>query len=254
MEKITSRNNPKIKYACSLKKLSVSKSEGKVLAEGVRLCEDAALNGISIEACFVTESLAGSSECEYIIGKSKYTYIIENHVAEKLSDTKNPQGVFCVCELKNSAEKIDYSGKYIFLENLRDPGNLGTVIRTAEAFGMSGVIVNGCCSAFSQKALRASMGAAFRFPVIEAENKIDFLNDALNNGMSLYAAVPDAAAEDVSVLTGKNACIVAVGNEGDGLSEELISLCKPVTIHMSGRAESLNAAQAATVLMYEITK
>ena len=72
--------------------------------------------------------------------------------------------------------------------------------------------------------------------------------------MSLYAAVPDASAEDVSAISGKDACIVAVGNEGDGLSEELISISEPVTIHMAGRAESLNAAQAATVLMYEITK
>ena len=254
MEKITSRNNPKIKYACSLKKLSFSKSEGKVLAEGVRLCEDAALNSIPIESCFVTEALAGSGECEYIMKKSKYTYIIESHVAQKLSDTKNPQGIFCVCALKKAKEKIDYSGEYIFLENLRDPGNLGTVIRTAEDFGMSGVIVSGCCSAYSQKALRASMGAAFRFPVIEAESKIEFLSNAKNNGMSLYAAVPDASAEDVSAISGKDACIVAVGNEGDGLSEELISISEPVTIHMAGRAESLNAAQAATVLMYEITK
>lgn len=254
MEKITSRNNPKIKYACSLKKMSVSKSEGKVLAEGVRLCKDAAINGVEIESCFITEELSGNEECKYIIDKSKYTYIIENHVAEKLSDTKNPQGVFCVCVLGSNDEKIDYSGRYIFLENIQDPGNLGTVLRTAEAFAMSGVIVCGCCSAYNRKALRASMGAAFRFPVIEAENKIVFLENAIKNGMSFYGAVPDSSAEDVSVISGKKSSIVAVGNEGDGLSEELISLSRKITIHMAGRAESLNAAQAATVLMYEMTK
>lgn len=254
MEKITSRNNPKIKYACSLKKAAVSKSEGKVLAEGVRLCSDAALNGIEIETCFVSEELAGSEQCKYIMDKSKYTYIIESHVAGKLSDTKNPQGIFCVCALSQANAPIDYSGRYIFLENLRDPGNLGTVIRTAEAFGMSGVIIDGCCSPYSPKALRASMGAAFRIPLTETENKTGFLTDAKKNGMNLYAAVPDSSAEDVGKIRAEKSCIVAVGNEGDGLSEELISLCKKVTIHMAGRAESLNAAQAATVLMYEITK
>ena len=254
MDKISSRNNPKIKYACSLKRMSVSNSESKVLAEGVRLCSDAALNGVEIETCFITEELLGTDECKYIIDKSKYTYIIENHVAGKLSDTKNPQGVFCICALEKANAKIDYSGRYIFLENLRDPGNLGTVLRTAEAFGMSGVIVSGCCSAYSQKALRASMGAAFRFPVIEAENKMEFLDDIIKNGMSFYGAVPDSSADDVSALTGKKACVVAVGNEGEGLSEELMEISRKITIHMAGRAESLNAAQAATVLMYEMTK
>ena len=143
------------------------------------------------------------------------------------------------------------NGKYIYLENLQDPGNLGTVIRTAEAFGLSGAIVRAGCDVFSPKALRASMGAAFRLPLIEDDGSV--LQDALSKGMHLYCAVVDAAAADSALLRGKSGVITAVGNEANGLCEETVRLGTPVTIHMAGRAESFNASQAATVLMYEMS-
>lgn len=254
MEKITSRNNPKIKYACSLKKSAARNEEKLLLAEGLRLCRDAAENGVNIEQCFLTEQLASSPECENIINVSKHTYIIDGHIAEKLADTKNPQGIFCVCEMPKAQEKIAFEGKYIFLENLRDPGNLGTVIRTAEAFGLSGAVLFGCCDAYSPKVLRASMGAVFRFPLIEVSDETEFINSALQGGMELFCAVVNPDAEDVKVLEGKKGVITAVGNEANGLCENILSFGRNITVHMAGRAESFNASQAATILMYEMSK
>ena len=156
MEKITSRNNEKIKYACSLKKSGTRKSEGKLLAEGLRLCLDAARNGVEIETCFVLEKELANERVKPILSAAKSVFIIEEHIALKLADTKNPQGIFCVCTPAPSEKIIDAEGKYILLENIADPGNLGTAIRTAEAFGLSGAILKGCCDVFAPKALRAS--------------------------------------------------------------------------------------------------
>ena len=252
MERITSRNNEKIKYACALKKAAVRSAEGKLLAEGLRLCADAAANGVAIESCFITEKLLQNEAAKPVLEAAQAVYRIDEPVAEKLADTKNAQGIFCVCSYKEPVTEIAPEGRYILLENLQDPGNLGTAIRTAEAFGLSGAVLCGCCDAFSPKALRASMGAAFRFPLI-ADEEGTLLQEALCKGMHLYCAVVDGDAQDVKVLRGKTGIITAVGNEANGLSEKLRALGQPVTIHMSGRAESLNASQAATVLMYEMT-
>ena len=254
MEKITSRTNPKIKYACSLKKSNVSKAERKVLCEGLRLCEDIAGNGVFIETAFITESAFNTAKCGNIIDKSKYTYIVDEAVADKLSDTKNAQGIFVVCALPEMKSELLFSGKYIFLENIGNPGNLGTIIRTAEAFGLSGAVISGSCNPFSSKAVRASMGAVFRFPIIETEDKLSFIENAIKNGMKFYCAVVDSSADDISKIQSEGGVIAAVGNEANGLSDEILALGEALTIHMSGRAESLNASQAATVIMYELSK
>jgi len=251
MEKITSRNNPKIKYACSLKN---DRNSVFVLAEGLRLCEDAARNQVAIESCFVSQKMAQSAACVSVLQASAQCYEITDSVCDKLADTKNPQGIFCICKKPQVRTQVEPAGKYLLLENVRDPGNFGTMLRTAEAFGLSGIIAGGCCDPFGAKAMRASMGAVFRFPVIETENAPAFLQEAKRKGMSLYCSVVDSAAADVVTLAGKSGIITAVGNEANGLSEEILALGTPVTIHMAGRAESFNASQAATVLMYEMSK
>ena len=251
MERITSRNNAKIKYACSLKK--AARESAFVLAEGLRLCEDAAQNGVEIDTCFLTEALAKDVRGAHIAAAAAQSYLIDTPVCEKLTDTKNPQGIFCVCKKPHFDAQVDVHGKYLFLENIRDPGNFGTMLRTAEAFGLSGVITYGCCDAFSSKAMRASMGAVFRFPIIEA-GTLDYLDTLTAAGMQLFCAVVAGQAEDVRVLAGKSGVITAVGNEANGLSEALIARGTRITIPMAGRAESFNASQAATVMMYEMSK
>ena len=253
MECITSRNNEKVKYACSLKKTGAQGTDA-VLAEGLRLCADAAANGVEMETCFLTAKWQGNPEVQKIIAASRSVYLIEEHISDKLADTKHPQGVFCICRKPTAVHTIDTKGKYLFLENTRDPGNFGTMMRTAEAFGLSGIMAYGCCDAFSPKVMRASMGAVFRFPVIEVADENDFLAGLTAAGMQLYCSVVEPDAADVSVLSGKQGIITAVGNEANGLSESIITRGTRITIHMSGRAESFNASQAATVMMYEMSK
>ena len=251
MDKITSRSNPKIKYACSLKN---NYTGDFLLAEGLRLCRDAAQNGVPIRTCFLSEKMLESGACAEILAASEETYCISESVCDKLGDTKNPQGVFCICRKPATEHTVNTGGKYLFLENVRDPGNFGTMLRTAEAFGLSGIMAAGCCEVFAPKVLRASMGAVFRFPVIKAENAGAFLSDCISKGMHLYCAVVDSAAADVAVLEGKSGIIAAVGNEANGLSGAMLALGESFTIHMAGRAESFNASQAATVIMYEMSK
>lgn len=251
MHRITSRNNPKIKFAASLKKSAGSEF---VLTEGVRLCEDAAKNGVEIESCFLTQACCDAGDCEVIMDAAQSCFLIEESVCSKLSDTKHPQGVFCVCKKPHFTTGYNPQGKYLFLENIRDPGNFGTIIRTAEAFGLDGMMVHGCCDAFSPKVLRASMGAVFRLPLIATGEKTAFIQEALAKGMRFYCSVVDAAATDVRDISFDGGVITAVGNEANGLSEELLALGQAFTIHMAGRAESFNASQAATVMMYEMTK
>ena len=252
METITSRANAKIKYAAALKKADFRRSEGCILVEGVRLCEDAARNGVRIAQCFITEKLLEKDACKTVVAAAEECFLIAEHIAEKLSDTKTPQGIFCVCRQPQMHRTLPPEGKFILLENLQDPGNLGTAIRTAEAFGLTGAILCGCCDAFSPKAMRASMGAGFRFLLFE-DNDYCLVEDFVCKGIPLYCAVVDTDAADVRVLREKQSMIVAVGNEGNGLSQKLRAMGEPITIHMAGRAESLNAAQAATVLMYEMS-
>ena len=142
------------------------------------------------------------------------------------------------------------------VENLQDPGNLGAVLRTAEALGLSGVLLAGnCCDVYSPKVLRASMGAVFRLPFRSVERLADAAPTLRQTGFALYAAVPDRTAKRVTELSFEKPSIIAVGNEGNGLEAETVAACgQAVTIPMRGRAESLNAAASAAILMWELMR
>lgn len=138
---------------------------------------------------------------------------------------------------------------------MQDPSNLGAVLRTAEAFGMSGVIVGGGCDIYNPKALRAAMGSSMRISVLTTVNLPFLLIFAAKKGMLTLASTPSDGAKKITDMSFSGSVICVVGNEGSGISPEVMSACTlPVTIPMRGRAESLNAAAAAAVLMWELTK
>ncbi len=263
MERITSRQNPLVRQAAALLKGGGRRESGQFLCEGARLCRDAVLSGVKIDACFVTESARekyGSylQEIQAAAGKS---YLIEDHVAGLLSDTKSPQGVFCVCEwpgnLTGGVIGFVPRRSCLVLENLQDPGNLGTVLRTAEALGISRVFLLGeHCDPLSPKVLRASMGAVFRLSLCLESSPRVLRETLFRYGYRLHAAVPDSTAipvDRVDFSQGLHA--VWIGNEGSGLSEEALACCDDrITIPMAGRAESLNASAAATILLWEMQR
>lgn len=257
MEEITSRNNPAVKAAAALKELKERKKTGLFLLEGARLCKDGALNGVEIKQFFVTEKAREKyiDEYELLVGKSENSFLIPESVAEKLSDTKNSQGFFAVCRQPDISRETDRNGMYVFTDNVQNPDNMGAIVRTAEAMGADGIIVNSGCDIYSSKALRASMGALLRFPVIRTDNPADFLAECRRNGMKIFASVVDASAEDVTKASKDGGCVLIIGNEGNGISEETLSLSTHrITIPMKGKAESLNASAAATVLIWEFMK
>ena len=142
------------------------------------------------------------------------------------------------------------------LEDIQDPSNLGTVLRTAEALGMGGVILTqGCCDVYSPKVLRGSMGAVFRLPMALVETMPPAVKALEQKGFVTMAAVPDRKAEPITQVLFSSPSIVLVGNEGNGLTEACIQACtQSVTIPMEGRAESLNAATAASILIWEMVR
>ncbi len=261
MLKITSRNNEKIKHAAKLcADSSYRKKTGEFLLEGLRLCCDAAQNGIAPESVFVTESAVekSSNELDVLLNSAKEKFVITNEIAQKLSDTKNTQGVFCVCKTLDkfyNIDKININGIYVALENVQTPGNLGAVARTAEALGLDGIILNGGCDIYNPKALRAAMGSLLRINVFNANNLPEFLNQCSLKGLNTYAAVPDNDALPVTQIDTSHGMVCVIGNEGNGLTSDVIAACtQKVTIVMKGRAESLNAAAAAGIIMWEMVR
>ena len=255
---ISSRDNPKIKRVVSLvSSSSERKKTGLFVIDGLRLCRDAALNGYSVRELFYTERFFTDhkEDCDTLLSLAQSAFCVSDDVMKKMSDTVSPQGCICVCDIpKVSDLALLKKGRYVVLEDISDPGNLGTVCRTAEAFSVDAVIISGGCDPFSPKALRASMGALLRLPVIrcEAQKAILQMNDLT---IKTYAAVVSDFDETIDRCDMSAGCAVIIGNEANGLKNETAKLCyKRITIPMSGRAESLNAAAAATILIWEMMK
>lgn len=263
MERITSTSNAKIKYVSKL--ISSRKfryEEGLFVLEGLRLCMDVVRSGLESSETYVTEeALEKHPELQGLLEASDRSFIISEDVAKKLSDTEKTQGVFSVLPLldkqsdRNTIEKMDEFGTYIMLENVQDPANLGAVSRTAEALGITGLLVSGGCDVYSPKALRASMGALLRIPVIVVDNSTETLLRLKKSGIKTYASTPASDAKSITETDFSGGVVVVIGNEANGVTEDTLMLCNErITIRMAGRAESLNAGAAASIIMWEMVK
>ncbi len=258
MEKITSRSNDLIKY---VKKLSVSRKarmqEGRFVLEGARLSFDVLNSFYQPDIFLITEKAAEKYKKQFddMIKIAGSAYLISEEVADKLAETENTQGVFCVCNIPNSNNQLVLNKKYVALDNLQDPSNLGAIIRTAEALGINGAICHNCCDIYNPTALRASMGSILRLPVILSDNLASDIEIAKSKGFSFYATVPDSNAEDITEIDFSASSVIIIGNEGNGISEPVKTAAnKLVTINMLGRAESLNASMAGAIAMWEMLR
>ena len=251
-EKITSRENAKIKYACRLSSSAAfRRSEGRFLAEGHKLCPELA-RGAQLETLFYTED--AMARCPELADLPGEHYLVEDHVADKLADVGTHQGVFGVFRTPvHTLDEVHTGGRYLALERVQDPGNVGTLLRSAAAFGFDGVLLSdGCASVWAPKTLRASMGAAVRIPVIEAGAMPQAVAQLRAKGITclaaaLYQSQPLSAAQ--SGCPG-GVCVV-IGSEGQGLTDETIAACtSTVRIPMTDRVESLNAGIAGSILLW----
>ena len=254
--RITSRSNGRIKDICRLISSGRFRNEnGLFVIEGLRICTDAMQSNIKFRTLLVSDTaLVKHKDAADELAKSAGEVItLPDSLFETLSDTKSPQGIMAVCEIPSHKYEIKQGAKYIALETLSDPANLGTIARTAEAVGIDALILSAdSCDHYSPKALRAGMGSLFRLPVIIADNFTDYMEELKQNGFKIYAAVPDNSAKSVKETDFSGSAAVMIGNEGNGLSECAKALGTKVTIPMKGRAESLNAAAAASIIIWEM--
>ncbi len=254
-ELLSSRQNPRIKAAAALKDAAERKNTGLFLAEGARLCADAAAFGAGVQALFVTEAAAAAYSAQFAAVReaAENVYYITEAVAQKLADTASSQNFFCVCRKKNAAPVPLSGGACVVTDRVQNPENLGALSRSAEAFGAVELIVCGGCDIYAPKALRASMGALLRFPVRQAKNAAEEIRRLNESGVRTFAAVLSVRAADVRTVRVNGPLALVIGNEGDGVSPEAAAACTDqVIIPMAGRAESLNAAAAGAVLMWEL--
>ena len=257
---ISSNKNDKIKYLKKLYNSSKRKKEGKFVLEGYRLIKHAYESGAKFDYIFVTKSFTESKEYEELIannGLNNISILITEELLNKISDTINPQGIIAVVyEMDSNITQIINKNKNILvLDRIQDPGNLGTIIRTAAAAGFGGIIsLKGTVDIYNLKVLRATAGAIFNIPFI---NKIDYNNfkNILKEDFSDYKLIcADVNTElfyDQVEYNDKN--ILVIGNEGNGIRSELLEKAdKKIKIPLNNNIESINAAMAAGILMYEI--
>lgn len=255
---ITAKNNPKIK---ELKLLMTAvrrrNQQGLFVVEGVRLCREVLNSGYEIENTFITEecALKNPDDAKSLKQASKGIYTVSAEVMKHVSDTVTPQGVVCTVKMKDTAWSLESGKKYIALETVQNPDNLGAIARTAEALGIDGMAVVGGCDIYNPKAMRASMGALFRLKIGTCNSMTEVIEVCHRKGLSAFAAVPDSSAADITGIDFSKGGLCIIGNEGNGVSQETVDICdKCVTIKMRGRAESLNAAAAASIIMWEMVK
>lgn len=258
MEQITSVKNNRVKLWASLKQKKFRNSEGLYLAEGVRLVEEAVEAGAPITDILISGDV-GSGKFDKIItlaqGMNVNLYEVNDMILEHVSDTKTPQGVVAVVKMSKGDPAAFVKNKqnplYLVLDGIQDPGNLGTMIRTADAVGATGVFLGrSCVDLYNPKVVRATMGSLYHLPVFEVELG-EFLSQLQAQGVKVVGTAVDAQQTVFQAdLTGATALVI--GSEAHGLSPEVAEKVETkMSLPMPGRAESLNAAIASSVMMYE---
>jgi len=245
-EKITSRTNP---VCVHLKKLGANKSyryqHKEFLCEGEKLLNEAIISGIQITKILTSKSV------NFTLPQGINIYNTTPGLIDSLSPLKNTQGLLFSCKIPEPPDCDHNTGIHILLDNIQDPGNVGTIIRTANAFDIETIILTeGCADIYNLKTIRASMGSLFKQKVLYMND--DKIFELKQSDIKFIAAVNNTEAvniRDSNLQTG----IIIMGNEGQGISQNLLSLCDEfIKIPISHNCESLNVAVAASIIMWEI--
>lgn len=265
---ITSTSNPQVKELSRLMKKRRARDEaGVFLVEGPRMVRELLEDDTwqdQIGKVYMAESFAQGPNSGMIRpgqnGKGYTAELVSDTVYARISDTKTPQGILAVVRRKEyRMEEVmgEEPGRahILVLDNLQDPGNLGTIFRTAEAAGATGIILSSdCVDIYNPKVIRSTMGAVFRMPFLYVDDLPGTVGELKQAGITVYAAHLEGMnpydREDY-----RSRCAFLIGNEGNGLREDVAACadCR-VRIPMAGKAESLNAAVAAAVLMFEVSR
>jgi TrmH family RNA methyltransferase len=251
---IESNSNSQIKYIAHLKKVcKFRKKEQIFLVEGVKMVNEALTRNLAVKI-YIAESF--SMDQLEVINCPVET--VTDKIFKEVSDTTNPQGVLALVRMpqynwSDYLEKEDAA--LLCLEDINDPGNLGTMMRTAEGAGMSAIVISkNTVDPYNPKVVRATMGAMFRMPVLIREDFLESMKELKEKSFHIYAAHLDGKCNYSEESYGGKVAIL-IGNEANGLTDEATALSdKKVLIPMKGQLESLNAAVSAAILMYEVAR
>lgn len=255
--RIESRENSLVKRLVRLSNdRKFRKEMQEMVCEGEKMLGEALSSGMDIHDILLAEDAELDTKLlRQAEGQGAKLYICPSSLLGKVSNVKTPQGVVFSCERPVAELRVLQDAKRLMvLEGLQDPGNLGTIIRTADAFALDGIILcEGCVDPTSPKVVRATMGAAFRMPIAAAplEQTVAFLRE---QNMPLYAAALSESSVPLTHVDLTRAAVM-IGNEGRGITKKAAALCTlQIIIPMDGRAESLNASVAASIIMYEMSR
>lgn len=250
---ITSASNGQIRNLIQLqKKGKVRREQDVFVAEGIKMYREAPRE--LVEKVYISKSFSEKAEAAELLG-CRNLEIVEDRVFQMAADTKTPQGILAVIRRQHYTMQQVTAGErplLMLLENLQDPGNLGTILRTGEGAGVTGVIMSAdTVDIYNPKTIRSTMGSVYRMPFCYTEDLRQAAEEMQAKGITIYAAhlkgIRDYDAPDY-----RKGCAFLIGNEGNGLTEELASRADEyIRIPMCGQVESLNAAVASAVLMYE---
>ena len=250
MDIISSTKNEKIKELAKLQTAKGRKKAGLYLLEGEHLVEEAIKEKAPIELIVVSSNRM--EDYQYLLEQTAvHVLVVSEEVFQKLSMTETTQGILAAVKIENQAEP-PCTGRIIVLDAVQNPGNLGTIIRTADAAGFDAVVLGaGTVDLYNDKVIRSMQGSHFHIPVFQADLR-EYLPVLKKQGVEVAVTALHRDSKDYSILQGKSDVAIVVGNEGQGVSSEVIELADAVvTIPMFGKAESLNVAIASALLMYK---
>ena len=258
MQVISSKDNEFIKHVKKLKDKKYRDESNEYIVEGVKLIEEAVKENAQIKKIIVCEDTTKTYEIPtnvmLEIAKYECVYVTEKIFAS-ITQVTNPQGIMAIIEKNTTNQEIDYTQDIIVaLDDVQDPGNLGTILRTADSIGLNQIIVSkGTADAFNPKVVRSTMGAIFRVKIIETENLQETIKSMKKHHFKLMVTSlqTDNSIYDIDF----NKKIIVIGNESNGVSSEIQEMAdERAKIPMLGRTESLNASVAAGIVMYEYVR
>lgn len=258
MQIISSKDNELVKHIKKLKDKKYRDESNEYIVEGVKLIEEAVKENAKIKKIVICEDTTRTYEIptNVMLEIAKYECIyVTDKIFSSITQVTNPQGIMAIIEKKAENQEIDYSQDIIVaLDDVQDPGNLGTILRTVDSIGLNQIIVSkGTADAFNAKVVRSTMGAIFRIKIIEVEDLRQTIKEIKKHHFKLM--VTSLQTENSIYDIDFNKKIIVIGNESNGVSQDIQDMADEKSkIPMLGKTESLNASVAAGIVMYEYVR
>lgn len=258
MQGITSKDNEFVKHVKKLRDKKYRDNNNEYVIEGIKLIEEALQEKAQIKQIVLCDDCEKNAtipkELMYEIAKQECIYVSEK-VFKYLSEVQTPQGILAIVEKKGQGAEIDYSQDIIVaLDDVQDPGNLGTILRTVDSLGLTQILVSkGTADSYNPKVVRATMGAIFRIKIIECEDLKQTLKEIKKHKFKIVVSSLQTEKSIYEICYHKK--IIVIGNEANGVEKEIQNLAdEKIKIPMLGRTESLNASVATGIILYEYVR